>query len=207
MIIPTMTEAEIVAELDKDYRNAFRYSDHVDKKFRRRVIKSTRFPVRMCHEYVSPRKNHWLLLFEARSKKEILDNSRIALVCVFETAKGTFAAMGTFTGGKMHYVFYLPHFFSRYRSRFLQSDVNTKDLIARFFTENYSYVYGINEVKLDNNTVMKEVHGSTKEGVALGYISAEGNVLFKTFITYEMLKGEQIAKFTENEKIRQEIHG
>lgn len=45
------------------------------------------------------------------------------------------------------------------------------------------------------------------EGVALGYVSAEGNILFKTFVTYDMLKGEQIAKFIENEKIRQEIHG
>lgn len=207
MIISTMTEAEIVAELDKDYLHAFRYSDHLDRKFRRRVIKSSRFPVRVHYKYISPRKNHWLLFFEARSKKEILDNSRITLVCIFDAPKGTYAAMGTLTGGKMHYVIYLPHFFSRYRSRFIQSDVNTKDLVVRFFTENYSYVYNINEIKLDNDAVMKEIHGSTKEGVALGYQSTEGNVLFKTFVTYEMLKGEQIAKFTENEKIRQEIHG
>lgn len=33
-----------------------------------------------------------------------------------------------------------------------------------------------------------------------------GNILFKTFVTYDMLKGEQVEKFTRNEEIRKEIH-
>lgn len=206
MITTTMTEKELVIEVTKDYLNAFRFSDHLDKKFRRVVIKARQFPVKMCYEYFSPRKNKWLILCESRSKKEVLDNSRITLVVTFNTALGIHAVMGTFTGGKMHFVIYPPHFFSRYRQR-AQIDMTGIPLIKRFFTDNYSYVYDINVVKLSDNMIKKEVHGSTAEGVALGVQTVEGNVLFKTFITYEMLKGEQIVIFTNNEKIRQEIHG
>lgn len=37
-------------------------------------------------------------------------------------------------------------------------------------------------------------------------VTVEGNVLFRTFVTYDMLKGEQVKKYTKNEEIRQEIH-
>lgn len=207
MIITTMSESEMVAEVTKDYFNAFRYSDHLDKKFRRHVIKSTRFPVKIHFEYISPRKNKWLIFFESRNKKEVFDNSRISLVAIFDTKIGIHAVMGTFTDGKMHYIIYPPHFFSRYRQRVLQNEIATKDLIIRFFKENYSYVYSVKDIQLTEDKWQREVHGTTKEGVALGFQTAEGNILFKTFITYEMLKGEQIEKFTENEKLRQEIHG
>lgn len=206
MITTTMTEKELVVEVTTDYLNAFRYSDHLDKKFRRVVIKARQFPVRMCYEYCSPRKNKWLIFCESRSKKEVLDNSRITLVAIFDTSIGIHAVMGTFTGGKMHFVMYPPHFFSRYRQR---SFINMTGipLIKRFFSHNYNYVYDINIVTLSENTMQTEVHGSTADGVALGYKTAEENVLFKTFVTYDMLKGEQIAIFTANDKIRREIHG
>ena len=85
MITSTMTEKELIVEVTADYLNAFRYSDHIDRKFRRLVIKSTRFPVMACYEYVSPRKNRWLIFCESRSKKEVLDNSRISLVTIYNT--------------------------------------------------------------------------------------------------------------------------
>jgi hypothetical protein len=207
MIIPTMTEGEVVKEVTADYFNAFRYSDHIDKKFRRIVIKSHRFPVRAHYEYISPRKNKWLIFLESRSKKEILDNSRVSLVATYETKIGRHAIMGTFTNKRMHFVIYPPHFFARYRQRVLQSDASNNDIIVRYFQENYSYVYDLCNVKISDNQYQIEVRGSTSEGVALGLQTVEGNVLFKTFVTYEMLKGEQIAIFTENEKIRKEIHG
>lgn len=205
MIIPTMTEKELIVEVTADYLNAFRYSDHIDKKFRRIVIKSTKFPVRACYEYLSPRKNKWLIFCESRSKKEVLDNSRITLVAIYNTDFGLHAVMGTFTNGKMHYIIYPPHFFSRYRSR-TGSELSGIPLMKQFFKANYSYVYEVKDVQLEEDKYIREVYGSTKEGVALGLFSIEGNILFKTFVTYEMLKGEQIEKFTQNEKLRKEIH-
>ena len=207
MIISTMTESEIIKEVTTDYFNAFRYSDHLDKKFRRIVIKSRRFPVRAYYEYLSPRKNRWFIFLESRSKKEILDNSRVSLIAVYDNQIGRHAVMVTFTNKKMHFVIYPPHFFARYRQRVLQSEIHGKELIVRFFQENYSYVYDICNVKVSEEKYQIEVRGSTKEGVALGLKTVEGNVFFKTFVTYEMLKGEQIAIFTANEKIRKEIHG
>ena len=41
--------------------------------------------------------------------------------------------------------------------------------------------------------------------IAIGNVTETGNVFFKTFITYEMTKGEQVEKFAHNEKIRKEF--
>ena len=61
-------------------------------------------------------------------------------------------------------------------------------------------------MKDDKEFLCTEVYGSTKDGVAMGVLTNEGNVLFRTFVTYDMLKGDQIETFTKNEQIRREIH-
>ncbi len=78
--------------------------------------------------------------------------------------------------------------------------------MRKYFIDNSSYVYDVNNKQISENTFIQEVYGSTKDGIALGFMSINQNILFKTFITYEMTKGEQVEKFANNEKIRQEIH-
>jgi hypothetical protein len=55
-------------------------------------------------EYISPRKNKWLIFFEARSKKEIGDFTRITTVCIYDSEHGRYAAMLTFMEGIMSLV-------------------------------------------------------------------------------------------------------
>lgn len=206
MIVSSMSEEELINEVTTDYVNVFRYSDHLDNKFRRIVVKSKIFPVTACKEYVSPRKNRWLIFLEARSKKETLDRSRITLVVTFEAPNGTHAVMGTFTNGRMHYIIYPPHFFARYRQRVIKEDITTTDLIKRFFKFNQGYVYTLKDTPKFGNLALREVYGTTRDGVAMGFMTTHQNVLFKTFITFDMLKGEQIETFTANEKLRQELN-
>ncbi len=200
-----MNEAEMKKEVMTDMVNTFSFSDRMDKKFRRLVIKSSRFPVYSVFEYRSPKKNRWIVFFEARSKKEFGDNSRVTFVCTYESKNGLHAIMFTNTNNKAHLIVYPPHFFSRYANR-MNIELTGIELIKQFFKYNNSYVYDIVRKKLDENTYMDECRGSGLDGISLGFLTTEGNVLFKTFITYDMLKGEQISKFTENEKIRREIH-
>lgn len=113
--------------------------------------------------------------------------------------------MPSWMDGKLMVLIYPAHFFSRFAER-CGIDLPSDQLLYRFFKHNNSFVYDVKQTAVAENEVVVEVHGSTKEGVALGYYTAEGNILMKTFITYSMLKGEQIEKFTENERLRQEIH-
>ncbi len=205
MIVPTMSEKELKSEIVKDQFNAFRFSDHYDKKFRRIVLNARKFPVRTILSYKSPRKNRWFIFYEARSKKEVGDNARVTFVVTFESPYGLHAVLSSFTNGVNHLVIYPPHFWRRFRSR-CNLVVHGEELIRKFFINNSSYVYSIKDTYIDETSFVRECYGSTADGVALGLISQEGNILFKTFITYDMLRGEQIHTFTENERIRQEIH-
>lgn len=60
MLTAYMTEMEVKMEVLLDGLNAFRYEDNISNKFRRRVLKATRFPVYSQITYMSPRKNRWL---------------------------------------------------------------------------------------------------------------------------------------------------
>lgn len=200
MIVATMREEELIKEVISDRATAFRFSDTKDQKFRRMVLKSAQLPVRSYCYYTSPKKNKWIILFEARGKKEIGDLCRITFVCVYNSSHGYYAVMPTCTNGIHHLVMYPPHFFSRFAQR-CGIDLTGIDLIRRYFTINPSYAF---EIKKEKGC--SEVYGSSEEGVAMGVMSGLGSVLFKTFITYDMTKGEQIQAFAENEKIRQEIH-
>lgn len=205
MIVHTMSEAELFKEVTADMVNAFKYSDVKDQKFRRMVIKSTRFPVYAHSLYLSPRKNNWIVFFEARSKKETGDDSRIVFVTYYNSPHGYYAVMVSYLKGKQHLIVYPPHFFSRYAER-CKIGLSGVDLILRFFKLNYSYAYEFKDIQLQADEFRTEIYGSTAEGVAMGVETVEGNVLFKTFITYNMTKGEQIDIFTENERYRKEIH-
>lgn len=200
MIVATMREEELIKEVLSDRATAFRFSDTKDQKFRRMVLKSAQLPVRSYCYYTSPIKNKWIILFEARGKKEIGDLCRITFVCVCNSSHGYYAFMPTITNGKQRLIMYPPHFFSRFATR-CGIDLTGIDLIRRYFTLNSSYFF---EIKKEKG--YSEAYGSCEEGVAMGVMSGLGSVLFKTFITYDMTKGEQIQSFAENEKIRREIH-
>lgn len=89
-------------------------------------------------------------------------------------------------------------------------DLDGQKLIDRFFRDNASYVYSLNETRIrkdDGEYLQTEVFGSTIDGVAMGVTTECGNILFRTFVTYQMLKGEQVEQYTRNEEIRKEIHG
>ncbi len=196
MLVTAMTEKEMEKEVYKDASHFVLNDDFNDRKFRRKVIKAKQFPVYYNYARTTKNSNRWLIFLECREKKELKQGGRITTVCVVSTAKGRFAIMNTITNGKTHLVFFTPHFFSRYAER-TESQLTGEQLLIHYFTYNYNFVY---------DTYQAEIYGSTKDGICLGFISENNNFMFKTFITYQMCKGEQISKFAENEKIRQEIH-
>lgn len=207
MIVYTMSEAELKREVLLDMCNAFRWEDRNSNKFRRLVLKATRFPVYFAYQYTSPRKNKWIISLEARSKKETKDDCRISYVVTYESPHGTYAVLVSWVNNEPQLIMYPPHFFSRFRDRAGVNEISTVRLMVRFFRHNGSYVYDKQTKQIAEDKYCVEVYGSTLEGVCLGIFSTEGNILFRTFVTYEMLKGEQVERFTENERIRKEIHG
>lgn len=205
MLTAYMTEQEIEREVLTDMVNAFRFEDANRNKFRRLVLKSTRFPVYFHYLYTSPRKNRWLILLEARSKKEVLDMSRITFATTHETPHGLYCVMVSWFEGKPQLILYPPHFFSRFKKRMGLEETGIK-LMFRFFRFNSSYVYSLNKMSINTENYTMEIIGSTENGVALGFLTVNNNILFKTFITYDMLKGQQVETCFKNKELLNEIH-
>lgn len=197
-----MTEAELLDEIKKDLPNVISISNNKDAKVRRIIRKSVLFPVYL-HSYVTTlRKNKWIILWEARNKKNVGDDSLISFVCYQETEHGRYAYMPTWANKKLILIIYPPHFFSRFAER-MNMDLSGVELIKRYFEKNNSYAYEFGTA----DDSRQQIYGSSLEGIALGLRNTEHDIiLFKTFITYDMSKGAQIETFARNEEIRKEIH-
>lgn len=196
MIVPSMTEADLIKEIDADLAQAFKYADSKDKPFRRFVIKSSRFPVYADTDYVSPRKNRWIILFEAKNKSMVGDRSLLTFVVTYSTMHGVYAILVSFINGAKVLTIFPPHFFSRYAERMRLSKTGL-ELIKHYFKFNNNYMYA---------GTADTVTGTTKEGIALGIQTECYNFLFKTFVSFEMLKGEQIENYLKSNSLREELH-
>ncbi len=208
MIVHSMTELEFQEEIYEDAKNVAVYSRHLVSRFRRIVIKSKHFPVIKEYDYLSPQNNRWVIQLEAKSKKETGRKSRMGFFCYFDSSHGYYVVSLTVAPSilkrKHQLVLYIPHFFSRYAER-NQVEKTGVELIRHYFKKNENAGYHIEGKQLSDTTYERTVSGSTAEGVALGFISGHDTVFFKTFISHDMAKGEQVETFAASEYIRREI--
>lgn len=203
MIVPSMTEEQLLEEIKLDFKNIYDTSTIKKKKAERIVRTSSVFPVRLHSFITSKRKNNWLILWEAHSKKNIGDKSIVSFICYYDSTHGKYAVMPTIQNRNILLIKYAPHFFQRFAQR-MNLDLSGIDLIKRYFEYNTSY--GFQYENVQDESGMVQVFGSTDEGIAMGVMSTQNNViLIKTFITYEMTKGEQIKDFARNNQLRKEI--
>lgn len=206
MYTSTMTADELVKEFTADLPQIIGVSDAKQKKADRIIKKSVLFPVYL-HSFVrSKRGNDWMILIEAKSKKYIGDNSLITLVSTFDVGHGHYAIMWSAVRGQPQYIIFTPHFFQRFA---LRAGVNLTgiELIHRYFKMNPAYGFNI-EKEVTGDMEKTNVYGSANEGAALGVrLYTEHNIiLFRTFITYDMCKGEQIENFAKADQFRREMH-
>jgi hypothetical protein len=199
MIISGMTYDEIISEVKKDIPLVFEISDRKDHKVRRIVQKSQVFPVRLHSFVTSPNKNRWLLTWEAHSRRHVGDNIPFAMVCTINNRNGRIAIMPSFQDDwNLLFFIFLPHFFQRFSSR-MGLDLHGEELIRRFFQYNVNFSIDTKKRLISETEYTIAISGTSLEGIALGYQLHDGSFFFKTFITYEMAKGDQIETFRQCE--------
>lgn len=87
------------------------------------------------------------------------------------------------------YNIYIPHLFDRYRERELQDIHKPKmQTIIEFFKNNGVGRY----IDVTNDKYDDNIFFTTTNGVLLGGKLDDGNTLLRTYITFDMLRGEQI---------------
>lgn len=199
MLVATMTPDQIYEEIITDVPNMILYLKYKQPKFRKMVLRSQLFPVRAHSLITTVRKNNWLLLFSANSKKDVSGDIFSNCICIQETQAGKFALMRQVTNDAPSLFIFSPHFFRRYAER-MGIDLTGIPLIQRFFEENITCY---TKKRFINGK--EELTSTFKEGVAFcKQIEDCKHLCFvmKTFISYDMKKKDQEPGFAESELIR-----
>lgn len=188
MITRTMNAEELDREMLADKPNVENYI--LSKLDRVKRFIKTRTPFRYYSTFNTKRKNKWMIVwsYTGRDYKNVYSFP----VSLLETPEGVYACTMVF-GEQAHFSIYVPHFFSRYALR-CGVDKSGIELIAHYFYNNldYSYIHHY-EKGAEHEHLVEQV---TREGVAFGFFYDNGiGMLYRTFITLEMAKGEQIPVF------------
>lgn len=120
MITSQMSYEELANEVAKDYMDVSiimrKKMPDALKYFRRQ----SKFPMFLFSTVTSPRKNKWILIFFAKSKRRLKQYVDSFLVCVRETDHGKYVYRYDLPAKEDSLpgvTFYPPHFFSRYALR------------------------------------------------------------------------------------------
>ena len=185
-----MTHDEVRNELLKDLENVRRWEAHREREHRRKSFKMRSFPKLMFTEYVSPRRNTWLVSTKYFGKDKF---------------SSTYGVLQIQNGLVLHQIFhnkyegyepcictFIPHFFERY-AEYNKIDLKGKALIKRTLQDDCSFnidktneISGRKDRDKENN-----VHACMAHGIGMGYEVDHRHYLIKTYITYEMSFGQQ----------------
>lgn len=201
MITTTMTAEEIAEELKKELDYVMRIADAKQKKADRIIRTAVRFPVYLHTQVVSPRKNRWLILWEAGTRKDVGDKSLVTTVCISDIQAGKFAFMPTFINGDMIVMMFTPHFFQRFSLR-AGIDLKGEELIRRYFERNPSYGIRTRNVFKNEDSYVTHVTCTATEGAALGLqavCSSCAYFVLKTLVSGNVVDSPSIASFSLDE--------
>ena len=193
MIVSTMSNEEVVKELLSDVDIVTRKAEYTADGLRRALMKTKDFPFIKAYDYVTPKtKNKWIYIVDIKSKKHEIF---VMPVNYHYTNIGLRAALVT---ENKEVVFYTGHFFSRYIEREGIDILSPVDKMKDFFLNNpiINYTRGS---KLEEGVY--EIIGAVKTGVVLGLSMGWNLMICNTYLSNEMLKGDQtlIARELKNE--------
>jgi len=183
MIIDRMTDEEIRDEARREYNVVWAHVQRLIPQCRRPVIKANKFPIYFKPvEYISKRRNHYIIYLEARCKADY-NNMLVTVICTYDRG-GKHALM--FVKPPYYDVnIYSPHLFSRYRTRFLKDEsISPVEVMNRFFK--------INPTIHMLFTGDEEIAGVCNEGVLLGIVKDNNIFVWKTYLSFNILFEDQI---------------
>ena len=200
MITSQMSYEELANEVAKDYMDVSiimrKKMPDALKYFRRQ----SKFPMFLFSTVTSPRKNKWILIFFAKSKRRLKQYVDSFLVCVRETDHGKYVYrydLPVKEGSLPGVTFYPPHFFSRYALR-MGLELTGEDLIKRYFKTNTAMHYNADHLFLSEEEMkdlLNPVWYTSPDGISLGSATVvSGMELFicKTFVPWNMCKRDQL---------------
>ncbi len=182
MLVPSMTMKEIRKEIEKDFPSVIHHASVVQDN----LMKNHRqlFNRRIVHvgDMVSNQKNNWI--YKIVLKRKLQTTNFLAYYFNDIGLSAVEATVGPYM------LFFTTHFFKRYNERLKLNLVNPYDILHHYMK--WHSVYQFKTVKKITENLV-EVFGVNEQGALLGTLDTELNFYkINTFITNEMLKGEQM---------------
>lgn len=189
MFVESMTFEEIRQEFEKDKKTLISKIVHHSNEVLKLMRKTNMSHYDKHFEYISPRKNKWVYHFAGDKKGK--DNFRIYNYCWFHTHNSYAVIVYSPANARLTYI--SGHFFTRFHQRAKTERENMHDLVRLYLsTNNNTATQPIKEEKPGSGVY--QVFSQSGSGVGLGYFYKKENIVeLRTFITNDMLKGDQIA--------------
>lgn len=196
MLLPNMTYKELRNEFDRDYEESveprlFRILE--DNRYRRFCLKlrANQFHAFNPIEFKSKRNNHCVIYLSTQGKADFRVSKGLhsqTLMIIQGKRGANYMTRSDTTNGVVHCIF-SHHLFERYAERKLgRADANIKDVILDVITQlNHVLQKPINDERYPNG-----FFSISSFGVFLGESIPDDNfVIFKTFISFELLHSNQ----------------
>ena len=195
-----MTHEEVYAELDKDRENVARWFNHQTDTYRRRALKTQKFPVTWWLDYTSPRKNRYLISVRC-IRRDYRRFHGLTVVALRREDRG-YSVYLSYIG--MHVfirkMIFMQHVFDRYADPERGNVQKTGIDLIKHFVDHQSNGYILTDQRLAGRSVRYNGRDhqfvAVKDGVLLGDVE-NGIFIARTFITYEMATGKQREAFCD----------
>ena len=181
MLTKTQTDIEKKEELFKEREELLSQFSSILKRadYVRGCKKATRFPYYHTAHYKSKRGNRYTLILEATDKRKGSSNPLISVYTTLETEEGKY--MLRYDMIREHVNIFTPHFFKRYRERFLKQGTASADEVITTFAR--------------RNPNVAATKGEGVQTCNDGYILSKGIdnelAIAVTFLSFDMLREEQ----------------
>lgn len=187
MIVSTMNVEEIRAEVFRDLPSVLANSSFHSPAFVRWLYRSGQLYMTTIKEYVTMRKNKWLLVFRVNRKESVMSQA-----LPFYDDKGYLVAVPYKVDDEKYLCIFTGHFFQRFDERMKFNLVQPPAITQKFFRRNEVELADHAESELQNDDNKQAVFVNFKDGVGLGIIELNKRLMtIKTFLPHDMLKEPQ----------------
>lgn len=185
MIVNSMTLQEIRLELFKDLPAVLLKISYFKKEFRRKVLKTSRFPYSVsCEVKTGRRKNFFTIILVARKRGDAKDPF-LNIYGIYDRPEGSYAAAFAIRDAAI--LIYPPHFFKRYRERIVKDDkLSNKQLIHLYFTKCWLLYRAF--AKKGHKEVYRDLEGTAKGEISFIGITEQGYCFGSTFGNIDVVK-------------------
>lgn len=184
MVLDTATDIEKRQDIQKDRRDLIDFFETILQRadYRRRVKKATHFPFVYIATFKSRRGNRYKVIVTPTDKKSGLTNPILSVYTSLDTKEGTYILRYDWVLD--HVSIFTPHFFRRYRERFLKDEaLSSEEVRDKFLLRNQNLSSG-------NGKVAEDI-GTCRDGyIYIRRKDINTNVCV-TFVSPEMLTDEQ----------------